>query len=127
MPFEMEEALLFLAHIALVVLMSLLVVFSALAKVRHDTHVVRIVHEVVRVPMNWFSWLAAFELAGAAGLLLGLAWPPLGIASAVGLILYFIGAILAHLRVGDVKGIGTPAVPLLLAVGCFLTRVLTSR
>jgi hypothetical protein len=121
------RGLMFPAHIALVVLMSLLVVFSGVAKLRHDTHVVRIVHGVVRVPMKWFSWLAACEFAGAAGLLLGLAWPPLGIAAAVGLILYFIGAILAHLRVGDIKGIGTPVVPLLLAVGCFLTRVLTSR
>jgi hypothetical protein len=117
----------FPAHVALVVLMSLLAVFSGVAKLRHDAHVVRIIRDVVRVPMKWFPWLAACEFAGAAGLLLGLAWAPLGIAAAVGLILYFIGAIVAHLRVGDIKGIGTPAVPLLLAAGCLVTRVLTSR
>ena len=77
--------------------------------------------------MKWFLGLPACEFAGAAGLLLGLAWAPLGIAAAVGLILYFIGAIVAHLRVGDIKGVGTPAVPLLLAAGCLVTRVLTSR
>ena len=117
----------FPAHVALVVLMSLLVVFSGVAKLRHDAHVVRIIHEVVRVPMKWFPWLATCEFAGAAGLLLGLVWSPLGIAAAVGLVVYFMGAIVAHVRVGDVKGIGTPAVPLLLAVGCLVTRVLTSR
>jgi hypothetical protein len=92
----------FPAHVALVVLMSLLVIFSGVAKLRHDAHVVRIIRDVVRVPMKWFPWLAACEFAGAAGLLLGLAWAPPGIAAAVGLILYFIGAIVAHLRVGDI-------------------------
>ena len=42
------EANMFPAHVALVVLMSLLVVFSGVAKLRHDAHVVRIIHEVVR-------------------------------------------------------------------------------
>jgi hypothetical protein len=112
------------AHVALAVLMSLLAVVSGVAKLRRDPHVVRIVHEVVRVPMKWFPWLAACEFAGAAGLLIGLALPPLGIAAAFGLVLYFTGAIVAHLRVGDLKGIGTPAVPLLLAAGALVTRVL---
>jgi hypothetical protein len=115
------------AHLALAVLMSLVAVASGVAKLRHDPHVVRIIHEVARVPMKWLPWLAACEFAGAAGLLIGLAWPPLGIAAAAGLVLYFIGAIVAHLRVGDLKGIGTPAVPLLLAVGALLTRVLSAR
>lgn len=45
--------------------------------------------------------LASLELAAAAGLLLGLAWWPIGIAAGIGAVLYFTGAILAHLRVGD--------------------------
>jgi hypothetical protein len=115
----------FPAHVALVVLMSLLAVLSGVLKLRHDPKVVRVIHEVVRVPMKWFPWLAACEFAGAAGLLLGLAWPLLGIVAAAGLVVYFTGAVVAHLRVGDVKGVGTPSAPLLLAVGCLVTRVLT--
>jgi len=76
--------------------------------------------------MKWFPWLAACEFAGAVGLLIGLAWAPIGIAAAVGLVLYFLGAIVAHLRVGDIKGIGTPAVPFGLAIACLVTRILTA-
>jgi hypothetical protein len=119
--------MMFNTHIALVVLMSLLAVVSGVAKLRHDPNVVRIVHEVVGVPMKWLPWLAACELAGAAALLLGLAWAPLGMAAAAGLVIYFAGAVVAHVRVGDVKGIGTPMVPLLLAAGCLVTRVLAGH
>jgi hypothetical protein len=45
--------------------------------------------------------LGALKLAGAAGLLVGLAGlPAIGIAAATGLVLYFIGAVIAHLRAG---------------------------
>jgi hypothetical protein len=114
-----------IAHIVVVVLMSLLAIVSGVAKLRHDPHVVQVIDEVVRVPMKWFPWLAACEFAGAAGLLIGLAWPPIGMAAAVGLVLYFLGAIVAHLRVGDIKGIGTPALPLGLAMACLVTQILT--
>jgi DoxX-like family len=115
----------FPAHVALVIMLSLLAVLSAVAKLRHDPKVVRIINEVVRVPLKWFPWLAACEFAGAAGLLRGLAWRPIGIAAAAGLLIYFVGAVVAHVRVGDVKGIGTPAVPLLLAAACLVTGILT--
>ena len=96
----------YIAHFVVVVLMSLLAAASGVAKLRRDPHVVHVIHEVVRVPMKWFLWLAVCEFAGAGGLLIGIAWPPVGLAAAVGLILYFLGAIIAHIRVGDLKGIG---------------------
>jgi len=115
------------AHVALVVMTSLLLLLSVVAKLRHDPHVVKVIHEVVGVPMKWLPWLAACEFAGAGGLLLGLAWPPPGIAAAVGVVVYFVGAVVAHVRVGDIKGIGTPGVLLLLATSCLITDVLARR
>lgn len=53
------------------------------------------------------------ELAAAAGLLVGIAWRPLGVAAAIGVVLYFLGAIGAHARVKDVKGMPPAAVLLL--------------
>ena len=41
------------------------------------------------------------ELAGVAGVLVGLAWPPIGIAAAIGLALLSIGAIAFHIRASD--------------------------
>jgi hypothetical protein len=46
----------FPAHVALVVLMSLLVIFSGVAKLRHDAHVVRIIRDVVQVPRSRVAW-----------------------------------------------------------------------
>ncbi|MBC9713993.1 DoxX family protein [Streptomyces sp. TRM66268-LWL] len=53
------------------------------------------------VPRSWMARLGALMGAGALGLLAGFAVPVLGTAAAAGLILYFLGAIAAHLRVGD--------------------------
>lgn len=113
-----------LAYVGVAVLMALLAAASGVAKLRGDPHVVKVVHEVVGVPLKWFTWLAACEIAGAIRLLAGIAWAPLGVAAAAGLVVYFIGAVVAHLRVGDVKGIGMPAFPLGLAVACLITRIL---
>ena len=47
------------------------------------------------------KWILPFGLilgAGAAGLLVGLAVPPLGVLAAGGPVLYFLGALAAHLR-----------------------------
>ncbi|MGH7452024.1 MAG: DoxX family protein [bacterium] len=116
----------YIAHIAVAVLMSLLIAGSGVAKLRRDPRVVKVINEVVRVPMKFFPWLAACEFAGGIGLLIGIAWPPIGLAAAVGLIIYFLGAIIAHVRVGDVKGIGAPAFMLGLAVACLVTRILSA-
>jgi hypothetical protein len=69
--------------------------------------------------------LAVLELAGAAGLVIGLAWWPLGIAAGVGLALYFIGAVGAHLRVGD-RTIVAPAVLLLVSLAAIALRLASS-
>jgi uncharacterized membrane protein YiaA len=45
--------------------------------------------------------IGALELAGIAGLLVGLFWWPLGVAAAVGLTLLLIGAAGYHLRAKD--------------------------
>jgi hypothetical protein len=45
--------------------------------------------------------LSALELAGAVGLLVGIAVGPLGVAAGVGLVAYFVGATASHIRVRD--------------------------
>jgi len=55
----------------------------------------------------------------------GIWWPPLGVAAGLGLVLYFVGAIVSHLRVGDAKGIGAAAFMLVLTAGALVVRILT--
>lgn len=58
------------------------------------------------VPRKWVPVLGLLLAAGTAGLLAGLAVPLLGTLAAAGLVLYFIGAIIAHLRVGSRNIVG---------------------
>ena len=69
----------------------------------------------VGVSESWMTMLGTLNAAAALGLLLSLVGVPLiGEASAIGLILYFVGAIITHLRVRDYS-IGPAAAFLLLA------------
>jgi hypothetical protein len=72
------------------------------------------------VPESWLPMLGTLKAAGALGLLVGLIGVPLiGTAAAVGLILFFVGAIITHLRVRDYS-IGPAAGFLLLAVAALV-------
>ncbi|MEU9482072.1 DoxX family protein [Streptomyces decoyicus] len=55
----------------------------------------------LRVPRSWMRPLGALLAAGALGLLAGFAVPVLGTLAAAGLVLYFLGALCAHLRLQD--------------------------
>ena len=113
------------AYLVVTVLFAAMAAFSALGKIRRDPRIVHIINEVVGVPLKYFSLLAACELAGAFGLVLGIWWPVLGVAAGFGLVLYFVGATVSHLRVGDVKGVGPAAFMLALAAGALALRLLT--
>ena len=54
-----------------------------------------------RLPRSWVPVLGALLAAGSLGLLIGFAVPLLQTAAAAGLVLYFAGALVAHLRVGS--------------------------
>lgn len=71
----------------------------------------------VDVPRSWLLPLAILKGAGAAGLLLGLlAVRPLGIAAAIGLALFFTGALAAHARARAFHNIAVPGTYFALAV-----------
>lgn len=113
-----------IASLVITILLAAMVLFSGFGKLRNDPHIVKVIHEIVGVPMKYLPLLAACEIAGAAGLVLGIWWSPIGVAAGIGLLLYFLVAVLAHLRVGDVKGIGPAAFLLALSVGVLYLRLL---
>ncbi len=112
-----------IAYLVVTLVFALMVSFSGIGKIRRDPHQVKVVHETVGLPLQYFPLLAACEFAGAAGLVVGIWWPLIGMAAGVGLILYFVGAVVAHLRVGDIKGVGPAAFMLTLAAAEFILRV----
>ncbi|UQS22953.1 MULTISPECIES: DoxX family protein [Amycolatopsis] len=71
----------------------------------------------VGVPASWLPVLGTLKAAGAAGLLLGLLgvrW--IGIAAAAGLVLFFLGALIAHVRARVFGNIAVPGLFFALAV-----------
>jgi len=74
-----------------------------------------------------YRTIGALEIAGAAGVLLGLAVPPLGALAAVGLLLLLAGAVLAHLRNGDNPRLLAPALLAGLLVAVYLVVLLGAR
>lgn len=57
--------------------------------------------QAVEVPRRHYNKLASVQVAGSLGLAAGLLFPPLGILTAACLVLYFGGAVLAHIRTKD--------------------------
>lgn len=68
------------------------------------------------VPRGLLPVLGVLKAAGAVGLLIGFAVPVIGTAAAVGLVLFFILAILAHVWAGD-RQFGPAAGFLVLSLG----------
>ena len=75
---------------------------------------VKLVANRVRVSQKWMIPCGTLLGGGAGGLLAGLGVPVLGAAAAIGLVLYFICALSAHVRVHD-RGVGGAVSFLLLA------------
>ena len=54
------------------------------------------------VPESWLTFpIGTLKTAGALGLAVGLVFRPLGIAAAIGLVLFFVCAIYTHIRASD--------------------------
>lgn len=64
---------------------------------------VKVVADKVQVSQKWMIPFGVLLTSGAVGLLIGFAVPVLGTAAALGLVLYFVCAVSAHVRVRDPK------------------------
>jgi hypothetical protein len=83
---------------------------------------VKVVADKVQVSQRWMIPFGVLLGSGAIGLVIGFAVPALGFAAAIGLIVYFICALSAHLRVQD-PGVGGAISFLILAVAALIAHV----
>ena len=65
---------------------------------------------------SWLLMLGALKAAGAIGLLAGIAVPLIGVAAAIGLVLFFVGAIAVVMRARWYSHLPWPTAYLLLSV-----------
>jgi hypothetical protein len=114
----------FAAYIVVTLLAAAANIFSATCDfVRYEK--VSIAMAKAGVPESWMTMLGILKAAGALGLLVGIGVPLIGIAAATGLILFFVGAIITHLRGRDYS-LGPAIVFLLLAVTALGLRLASS-
>jgi hypothetical protein len=106
------------AYVAVTVVLAIALALSATVYIARLKRVVATMHRL-GVPESWPPALGALNAAGALGLLVGLGVPAIGTAAAGAVVLYFVGAILAHVRArAFAAGEGFP-----LAVGFLLLAV----
>lgn len=89
------------------------IAFSGFGKIKRIPGAIEAIAHV-GVKESQYNQLAALELLGALGLLVGIWIKPIGIAASIGIALYFIGAQTAHVRMKDSFGKMFPAVFLFL-------------
>jgi hypothetical protein len=90
----------FTAYLVVATLLAaMLVGSSVLDFVRYERVLVAMAK--AGVPESWLPMLGLLKTAGALGLLIGIGVPLIGTAAAIGVILFFVGAVITHLRVAD--------------------------
>jgi hypothetical protein len=116
----------FIALVVVTVLLAAICLNSAVLKLRQHEQVLAVISGTVGVPTQYLPVLAALEVAGTAGIVIGLWLEPLGVLAAAGLVAYFLGAVDGHLRVHDTKNLAMPLPPLVLAIAVLLLRLVTA-
>jgi hypothetical protein len=106
-------------------LLASVLTYSAIRKLSHQQEVVQ-TYVRVGVPEHRLNHLAVILLAGAAGLIAGLFWAPIGLASAAALVVYFLLAVGAHIGARDIAHVPTPIAIELISVTALTLRVVTA-
>jgi len=123
-PQEGLEFALFTAYVVVTLMAVAASTFVAVANFMRLEFVLTTADKV-SVPRSWMTVLGSLNAAAALGLVVGLVGvPPIGTAAAIGLVLYFVGAIVTHLRARDYS-IGPAAAFLLLAVAALVLGLIS--
>ncbi|MFE9579075.1 DoxX family protein [Nocardia sp. NPDC006044] len=107
------------AYVIVTIVAAAWVGFSAFSLLRRAKFVTDPLVEY-GVPQSWWTMLGLLKAAGAIGLIVGLFIPLIGVAAAIGLILYFAGAVITILRARSYKTLAFPLlylIPVAVALG----------
>ncbi|MGH9028876.1 MAG: DoxX family protein [Acidimicrobiales bacterium] len=90
------------AYIAVTVVAATVCAYAAVLNFTHNKSIV-VISERLDVPTSWMAPLGSLLAAGSIGLVAGFAVSALGVAAALGLVLYFMCAAGAHIRARDTQ------------------------
>lgn len=116
-----------IAYVLVAVLFAATLLMSARAKLAAPEELVAAIHERFGIPMSGIGVLAAFDIAGAIALVAGIWRPSFGIAAGIGLAVYALVVILAHLWVGDSNALSSLITPVLLAIAALVLRLWSTQ
>jgi hypothetical protein len=116
-----------IAYTVLAVLVAIMMAISASGKLTLNPGAVKVIHDDIGLSLGWFPVLAACEIAGGLGLLAGIFRSKIGMAAGIGLVVYFVGAMVAHVVVGDWAGLKAPIAPFILSVAVLTLRITSTR
>jgi hypothetical protein len=97
------------ATVVVTVLLAALFLFAGSIKLLGVAKSLEIRDHLGVQPLQW-RLIGTCELAGVAGVIVGLWWSPIGLAAAIGLALLSVGAIAFHVRASDSVSDTAPAV-----------------
>lgn len=111
-------------HITYLVVTAFVALMNGCAATLNLVHAesVEAVADRLQIAHRWMVPFGFLLAAGAVGLLVGTAVPAVGIAAAIGLVLYFICAVATHVRAHD-NQIGGALFFLLMATSALVTNV----
>jgi hypothetical protein len=112
-------------HTAAVILMILAAAANTYAAFSDITRPAWILENMKKlgIPESWLPTLGVLKGLGALGLLAGIAIPFIGIAAAAGLILFFLGAVVAVVRARWYPHMPYPLIWLALAVAALVLQL----
>lgn len=94
-------------HTAYLVVTAIAIALNGFSGVSALAHFAPIIPPMQRagVPLSWLTFpIGTLKTAGALGLIVGLWVPPIGIAAAAGLTIFFVCAMYTHVLANDISG-----------------------
>ena len=105
-----------IALVILATLLGLMTAFSAFGKFSKNAKAVDMLRHL-GITDSQIRTLGVIEVLGALGLLVGIWIPILGLLAAIGFVLYFLGALIMHVRSKDAaKDLGPALILLVLSI-----------
>lgn len=114
----------FVALVVVSALLALAAVISGYNKVTRNATMVDAMTKL-GVAERFVPVLGTLLLAGAVGTVVGIWWAPIGIAATGCFVLYFLGAVVTHVRAKDWAGVGPTAGLTLLSAAALVLHLLS--
>jgi hypothetical protein len=97
------------AYVVVTILAAAMVGYAAVSLLLRNKQFVKFLTDY-GVPDSWWPWLGTAKAAGAAGLVVGLFVPVIGLMAEIGLVVYFIGAVVTVVRARSYSHIPFPVI-----------------